>query len=112
VGEALLNIGEEVINIPIKTGEFAAANDKLHSTCLEHTDKNIIFVFVVIDNLAYFDQRDDNSLLASFVDKRGKFHVEGKLVLATKTMLHYHMKLAESTAVFSHQKNFFVSLFS
>ncbi len=111
MGEALLNIGEEVINIPIKTGEFAAANDKLHSTCLEHTDKNIIFVFVFIDNLAYFDQRDNNSLLASLVDKLGKFHVEGKLVLATKTMLHYHMKIAESTAV-PTKKNFFVSLFS
>ncbi len=105
-GRGSFKSSEEVINIPIKTGEFAAANDKLQSICLEHTDKNIIFVFVVIDNLAYFGQRDDNSLLASFMDKRGKFHVEGKLVVATKTMLHHHLKELAKTMVYcgSHQK--------
>jgi hypothetical protein len=100
VGEALLNRGGEVINIPIKTGEFSSANSKIESICLEHKDKNIIFVFVLQDNLAYYGQRDDNSLHASFSDKKGKFHVEGRLVLATKTLLHQHMKELAKTMTY------------
>jgi hypothetical protein len=40
-------------------------------------DKNIVFIFVLLENLTYYGQRDDDSLNASFADKKGKFHVEG-----------------------------------
>jgi hypothetical protein len=100
VGEALLNRGEEVINIPIKTGEFSTANSKIEAICLEHKGKNIVFVFVVLDNLAYYGQKDDSSVHSSFSDKKGKFHVEGRLVLATKTLLHQHVKELAKTMLY------------
>jgi hypothetical protein len=69
-------------------------------------DKNIVFIFVLLENLTYYGQRDDDSLNASFADKKGKFHVEGRLVLATKMLLHQHVKELAKTLVYcgSHQK--------
>ncbi len=70
---------KKVFNIPIKTGEFTAAHDKLQSICLEHTDKKIIFVFVVIDSVAYYSQRTTIPCMLYSWTRKENFSTRGGL---------------------------------
>jgi hypothetical protein len=60
----------------------------------------------VLDNHSYYGQKDDLTLRSSFPDKKGKFHIEGRLVMTSKHLLHPFMKEIAKvmTCCGAHQK--------
>jgi hypothetical protein len=62
----------------------------------------------MLDNYAYYGQDKNLSLHPSYSDKTGKFHVKRRVTMASKHLLHPHMK--EITKVLAycgiHQKYF------
>lgn len=68
VGEALANRGEEVINIPVKKTGFEMVSISIEEILSANAAREMIFIFITMDNFSFFGQHPDQSLHLSKSD--------------------------------------------